>query len=431
MTSPSYQLQILEKADYSKQHIVSFDEPLPPLTSSSIRVQSNVIALTTNNITYARLGDVPGLNWFATHPLPFKEGPYSDSAKYARISAWGTGTVIESTADFVPVGTQIWGYLPIASLPVDKMVEPYSVKNVISETTDYRQHLMPVYNRYFVLDKAHAESDKFKAYSALMKVLFETSYSLNRMCFSWDPNIKPVNPLGLEPPPPLDTWTKDTANLRDATVVIMPASSKTAFAFAYMLRYFRPKDEQPQAVIGLTSEASQKFCEEMTLYDKVALYDTVKADASQLAKELSLSATSKVVLVDFGARAGFKDLWRDKLDAISNNVTFVRVGAAIPEKIDPEADAERRKAEQANMKPNSYPSNASTQRDAGMKYYGEAEYLGDLDKEFDRFLEHDFVNVLKPIWGKGMTGADGIEGGWNHVCSGKLGAAEGLVYRLQ
>ncbi|OCK74904.1 hypothetical protein K432DRAFT_386526 [Lepidopterella palustris CBS 459.81] len=430
MAFQKYELQIIEKSDYSKQHIVSFQGPLPSLAASSIRVQSTVIGLTTNNISYARLGDMPGRNFYAAHPLPFKEGPYSDFTKYARISAWGTGLVIDSTVDFIPTGTKLWGYLPIASLPVDKVVEQSSAKNIIIETSEFRKAVMPVYNYYFVLDKAHAESAKFQGYSALLRQLFETSYALNRLVFAWDPKIAPVNPAGLSPPPHLDTWTKESANLHDATVVIMPASSKTAFSLAYMLRYVRPKGEQPRAIVGVSSAASRSFVEETKAYNTVTLYDAAESEPSKLVQELGLSATSKIVLADFGAREGFKDLWRRKLDAISNNVLFLRVGTAIPERIDPEEDAARGAKEMANLKPNSYPSNTSTQRDAGMKYYGEAEYLEAVDREFDNFIEYPGVQALKLVWGEGMKGPDGVEGGWNRICSGSLGAAEGLVYRL-
>lgn len=423
-------MQILEKADYSKQHIVEYDKSLPPLGESSIRVQSSIISITANNITYARFGDVPGFNFFGAHPLPFQDGLYSDSSKYGRISAWGVGTVIESTADFVPVGKQVWGYLPIASLPVDKKVEPTKVKDVIMEITDYRQPLLPIYNRFFILDKTHAENQKLQAYSALMKVLFETAYALNRVSFAWDPQITPVNPLGLHPPPNLDTWGKQQANLRGSTVIIMPASSKTAFAFAYMTRFIRPKNEQPRAVIGVSSASSQNFTEDTKLYDKVPLYQTAEAEPSHLAQELGIATTDKVVIVDFGAREGFKDLWRSKLDAISNDVLFIRVASAIPQRTGVQEDPGNRARENATLAPNTYPSNVSPQRDAGMQMYGEAEYFADLSTEFDRFLEHDSVKTLQLTWGNGMKGPEGVEGGWDRICSGKLSAAEGLVYRL-
>ena len=428
MLSQRYELQILEKGNYSKEHIVPYEGSLPPLEGSSIRVQSNIIGLTTNNISYARLGDEPGRDFFAAHPLPFKEGIYSDSSKYARISAWGIGTIIDSTVSFVPIGTQIWGYLPIATLPVDKIIQLSKVKDVIIETTSHRQILMPAYNRYFVIDKAHAESKRFQAYSALIKVLFETSYALNRLCFPWDPKSVPVNPAGLHPK--LDTWSREHANLRNAMVIIMPASSKTAFSFAYMLRFMRPIHEQPEGVIGISSAGSRKFCEETKLYDKVVLYANAESVPSKLAQDLGVSTTEKVILIDFGAREGVQDLWRGKLEAIFGTVVFIRVGTAIPERISLEEDEERRKTDSISSKPNSYSTITSKLHDAGMELYGEAEYLADLSREFDRFLEHDCIEALKPVWGQGMKGPDGVEGGWDRLCAGKMAAATGLVYRL-
>lgn len=429
MSPQSYEFQVLEKADYRKQHIQQYRDVLPPLGDSSIRVQPCIVALTTNNITYARLGDAPGLNWFAAHPLPSKEGPYSDSTQYGRVSAWGTGKVIESTADFINVGSFVWGYLPLASLPVDKRVQKTIKDNVFLETTDYRQNLMPVYNRYFILDNEKGESERYNAYAALTRVLFETSYSLNRMAFGWNSDVPMVNPLGLSPPPQLDTWTKDRASLRNSAVVIMPASSKTAFTFAYALRHLRPETEQPRAIIGASSGASRPFCEATGLFDRIAEYEIANGDAATLVSSLDIGAAAKVLLLDFGAREGLKDTWLTKLETITDNFTFIRVGSAIPEKDKPESTEERMKAF-LNPGANQYPSNASTLRDAGMKFYGEAEYLGDLTQEFDRFLESDCISALKLVWGKGLTGPGGLEGGWDHIVSGKMGAAEGLVYRL-
>jgi hypothetical protein len=65
-----------------------------------------------------------------------------------------------------------------------------------------------------------------------------------------------------------------------------------------------------------------------------------------------------------------------------------------------------------------------------MQLYGEGEYLADISREFDRFLENDWVEALKPVWGQGMKGPHGVEGGWDLLCAGNMGAAEGLVYRL-
>lgn len=91
--SQPYSVHILEKGDYTKQHVVDYDQGLPELAPSSVRVATSTIALTTNNLTYARIGHVPMFNWWNASPLPFKEGEYSNSEKYGRVNAWGIGTV--------------------------------------------------------------------------------------------------------------------------------------------------------------------------------------------------------------------------------------------------------------------------------------------------------------------------------------------------
>lgn len=427
MSSSPYSLQILEKADYKKQHIATYDNSLPQLGPSSIRVQSRVVGLTTNNITYARIGDA--LHWYDAHQLPFKDGEFSNAQKYGRTSAWGTGEVLESTVDFIRPGTKIWGYLPLSDLPVDKKVKQAPAPGAFIDTTEHRQQLWAIYNFYRIVPENQGNDDRYNGYAALTRILFETSYSLNRMPFGWD-SSPPTNPLGLEVPPKLDTWTRQRANLRNATVIVMPASSKTAFTFAYMLRNARPKEEQPRAVVGLSSQASHAFCAKTKLYDVIADYNLTSAGSEDLASGVGLNSKGKVVLLDFGARPGIKDAWISALEAATDDFTFIRVGAAIPEEGAEGETLQARTKLFTDPAPNQYPSNADGQRNAGKKRYGKGEYLEDCGKEFNRFLEHESINALNLDWGKGVKGPNGIEGGWERLCSGRLGADEGLVFKL-
>ncbi|KAM3074778.1 hypothetical protein ACMFMG_008194 [Clarireedia jacksonii] len=59
-----------------------------------------------------------------------------------------------------------------------------------------------------------------------------------------------------------------------------------------------------------------------------------------------------------------------------------------------------------------------------------------------------FAESVKPVWakwvsesrklipdmqikmGKGITGSDGIEGGWERLCKGRVSPTEGLLYKL-
>ncbi|KAJ7458822.1 hypothetical protein B0H11DRAFT_2242859 [Mycena galericulata] len=96
---------------FTKQHFVSLPDayPLPPLAPDSIRIVSRLISVTSNNFTYARLGHLIG--WW----------------DFARISAWGYAAVRESTHPGVPVGTHLYRYVPIGTLPEVLHIAPTEV----------------------------------------------------------------------------------------------------------------------------------------------------------------------------------------------------------------------------------------------------------------------------------------------------------------
>ncbi|OCK81499.1 hypothetical protein K432DRAFT_381296 [Lepidopterella palustris CBS 459.81] len=62
-------IQVLEKASYTNQRIVPLPTapPLHPLAPFSIRFKPTLLFLSTNNFTYARVGNL--LAWWDVHPL--------------------------------------------------------------------------------------------------------------------------------------------------------------------------------------------------------------------------------------------------------------------------------------------------------------------------------------------------------------------------
>lgn len=90
------------------------------------------------------------LGWWDVHPLPSCiPVEFSDAKKYGRISAWGYGSVVESTVPGIELGSLAYGYLPIGTLPVDMEVQLDSdVPGHFVEISKHREKLMPIYNRY-------------------------------------------------------------------------------------------------------------------------------------------------------------------------------------------------------------------------------------------------------------------------------------------
>ena len=82
----------LEVAKGELERVRVVDQPAAELREGEIRVGVDAFALTSNNITYAVLGDM--LNYWAFFPAaPTDPG---DETDWGRIPAWGFGDVVES-----------------------------------------------------------------------------------------------------------------------------------------------------------------------------------------------------------------------------------------------------------------------------------------------------------------------------------------------
>ena len=135
--APAPVIQVLEKHDHTKQHLVSLpNEKLPPLSPNSVRVRTTLFALSANNLTYARIGHL--LGWWDIYPLPQSTpAPFNDASKYGCIMCWGSGQVVDSTSPLLKTGQILFGVFPIGTLPVDKEIAVDS-PGVLLETVNRR-----------------------------------------------------------------------------------------------------------------------------------------------------------------------------------------------------------------------------------------------------------------------------------------------------
>ena len=427
MAPPIPTIQVLSRQNYEEQHIVSLPNalPYPALAPNSIRVSSSVLALTTNNLSYARLGHL--LGWWNVHPLPSSiPSEFSDPASYGRISAWGYGTVVESTT-VVEVGTQMYGYLPIGTLPVDMRVElDPELPGTFVEASEHRSKLMPVYNRYFLSAPAVSAQEKEvqkrnQAYDALSRVLHETGYMLNRFAFGWRPE-EIAHPMGAAG----GQWSSEKADLAGSTVLVFAASTKTALSFAYQLKHGRPEDAKPAMVIAVGSKQSEAFTENTGFFGRVLDYNYDTSSGEALGRTLGLRPDSKVVIFDFGARGSAAVRWSTHLKKDHTNVHFiVAAGEVLPDS--PQKTIEKFMAvEQSGVIDARV--NASDIRDAGMKAIGKKAYFEGATKDWEEYREVIMAKGLKLIWGEGM---EELGKGWEKLCKGEVHADEGLVYSLK
>ncbi|KAF2470464.1 uncharacterized protein BDR25DRAFT_393939 [Lindgomyces ingoldianus] len=376
-------IHVLQKNDYATHHLLTLpSDPLPDLAPSSLRLQSKILGLTTNNLTYARLGHL--LGWWDIHPLPSNTpAPFNDSKQYGRISAWGYAEIIASTVPGIPIGKSVLGYLPIGTLPVDVEVKDAGYKNQLLVLNPHRQHLWIIYNRLELcppIPEMEAEYGRdFLGWDALMWGLFATSYNLSTYGFAWE-DANRIHPSGI------GDWSADDANLDDATVVCLSGSGKTAMAFAYSLRQCRPQAHQPKFVIAVCSGASKQMAEDSKFYDKAVLYSDDVATKDLLVK----SGTSRVILIDFGARAGATATWESTLSTLPPSIPFSKIFVGTEVKVQKPEEASKRMAQLGEH----IVVNASLLREKGIESGGDA-YLEKWGKDIGEFKRKGGISSMK------------------------------------
>jgi hypothetical protein len=185
------------------------------------------VGLTTNNTTYAVLGD--RLRYWEFFPAP--EG-------LGIVPLWGFATVVDSRVPGVEVGTEVYGYLPSASHLV---VRPDRVDDRgFRDAAPHRATLPPAYNAYAATATDPLHSPGTADLEVLYRPLFTTSFVLADQLAEGDP--------------------------AGTTVVFSSASSRTAHGTAFLLA------GSGATVAGLTSPANLDHTTALGVYDLVLPY---------------------------------------------------------------------------------------------------------------------------------------------------------------
>ncbi|KAK3380556.1 hypothetical protein B0T24DRAFT_523091 [Lasiosphaeria ovina] len=422
-TAATPAIQVINKSDHTDQRVVALsDHVATPLTAAdSVRVRSRLLALTTNNFTYAMLGSIRPLSWHYVWKMPAAlPAPFNNTEKYCRISAWGYGEVVESTVAGLPAGTQLYGYWPLGTATEDMRVAPGPVAGMWHETSEHRSRLIPIYNRYTVATAGATRETK--GWDALMRPQFETAYMLNRFALSWDAAASPpIHPLGGSPAPglvPDPVWTAEDADVAGALVVLLAPSGKTGLALARQLRHGRPAAARPRKVVAVGSERSRAFAVGTGFFDDVVLYDDM-ADAAPTA---AASASKKIVLVNFGARGDAGEKWMEALRARCERLQVVVVGS------EPVAKA-RRVLSSLTQEEGSgvVQANAGGLREKAIALLSAAVYLPQQTAAWEGFKAEGAVPGLRLEWGQGL---DALSHGWDRLAKGEYGPEVGLVYEV-
>jgi hypothetical protein len=317
------EVHVVSKANNQEHAVATLDNPeyeTRHLATSSVRVQPLLIALTSNNLSYARGGDF--LHWWDTYPVPAElPPPYNDQSAWGIVPAWGFGVVTESTTDISP-GTLLWGFWPTASIPVSLRLQASDVKGHWTEISQSRQRLMTIYNAYVEEGrvnlpdvKAGTQTNinisslvnenvlKRMSWISLWRPTWSTGYLLSRHTFTSSPVERPpIHPLGMNLP-----WSAADADISTAVVVSLSASSKTARSFAYHVFKRNAEEEGPVGFLQIsqTPEVLDSVASQLKtkVPAKAVLYDQVTESVEWI---VGLKP-HRIVLVDFGARSGTLD----------------------------------------------------------------------------------------------------------------------------
>ena len=205
---------------------------VPDLLSGEALLRVDRFAITSNNVTYAVMGD--GLGYWQFFPA---EPPWG------RIPVWGFADVVAPGDTGLAAGTRLFGYLPMAGHLVVRPGRPDA--SGFADSAAHRASLPSAYNRYRLVDADPAYDPDTEDLHAVLFPLFVLSFVL-------------------------DHWLGTSGFLGAETVAISSASSKSALGTAHLLGRRRAV-----RVTGLTSERHVDHVAGLGVYDSVVPYEAV------------------------------------------------------------------------------------------------------------------------------------------------------------
>jgi hypothetical protein len=224
---------LVARPDWQRCRVDQGDPPADP-GEGKVLFRVDRFALTANNISYAKAGDM--LRYWDFFPA--QEG-------WGRIPAMGFADVLASGHPGVAPGERVFGFFPMSRYLV---IEPSRATPAqIVDGAAHREGIAPAYNTYSPVGADPTYSAEHEDAHMLMRGLFMTSFLI-------------------------DDFARENDLFGAEQVVIASASSKTAIALAFLVSRSRSA-----RVIGLTSPRNAAFVKGLGYYDEVVLYDDVEA----------------------------------------------------------------------------------------------------------------------------------------------------------
>ena len=240
--------------------------PSAPLQPGQVRLHIERFALTSNNITYAAMGEA--MAYWQFYPLP---GDGEQAPEWGRIPVWGFGRVTESRCAEVPVGEHLYGYFPMSQ---EVVLTPGRIQAAHwFDMAPHRAGLPVVYNQYLRTAQDPFYHPETEDLQALLRPLFTTSWLIDDFLADNDYFGAAANPQ------------------QRPVLLLSSASSKTAYGTAFQLH-----QRAGVEVVGLTSAANVDFCSSLGCYHRVLRYDQLD----------QISADAPAIYIDFAGNAAFR-----------------------------------------------------------------------------------------------------------------------------
>lgn len=226
------------------------NEP-PELARGQVLLGVDTFGLTTNNITYALVGE--SMNYW--NFFPAEDG-------WGRVPVWGFADVVASEAEGVEEGTRIFGYLPPCTHLVVRPDRPSDSQFV--DASPHRAELPAAYNRYSRVAGDPNYHEENEDHQMLLWPLYFTSALI-------------------------DDFLADEEFFGADAVLVSSASSRTSSALAFLL----DRRDGPDAV-GLTSPGNVEFVEGLGVYDMVVPYEEIGSLPKEPAVYVDMAGDAKV-----------------------------------------------------------------------------------------------------------------------------------------
>ena len=235
----------------------------PEIEDGQVLLGVDAFGLTTNNITYAVMGET--MNYW--NFFPAEDG-------WAHMPVWGYANVVDSKAEGVPEGIRVYGYLPPASHLV---VQPDRASSTdFVDVSPHRVDLPAAYNRYLRTDGNDMYEKENEDYEILLWPLYFTSFLI-------------------------DDFLGDEDMFGAKLAVLSSASSRTTSALAHLL-----DKRDGIEVVGLTSPRNVEFTESLGVYDRVVPYEELESIDTDPAIYVDVAGDAKV-------RSAVHGHWGDQL----------------------------------------------------------------------------------------------------------------------